>query len=73
MSLEKVRVLKGLGAEIIRTRTSAAWDDEDQGLKRVKILHKYCYLKIMKLFHKRNIIQHLSLNLPLSKGSKYAK
>ena len=28
-SMEKVRLLKGLGAEVVRTRTSAASDDPD--------------------------------------------
>lgn len=40
MSLEKVRVLKGLGAEIIRTRTSAAFDDEDSHISIAKKLER---------------------------------
>ena len=40
MSLEKVRVLKGLGAEIIRTRTSAAFDDEDSHISIAQRLEK---------------------------------
>ena len=40
MSLEKVRVLKGLGAEIIRTRTSAAFDDEDSHISIAQKLER---------------------------------
>jgi len=40
MSLEKVRVLKGLGAEIIRTRTSAAFDDDDSHISIAKKLER---------------------------------
>jgi len=40
MSLEKVRVLKGLGAEIIRTRTSAAFDDPDSHISIAQKLER---------------------------------
>jgi len=40
MSMEKVRVLKGLGAEIIRTRTSAAFDDPDSHISIAQKLEK---------------------------------
>jgi len=40
MSMEKVRVLKALGAEIIRTRNSAAFDDYDSHISIAKRLEK---------------------------------
>ena len=40
MSLEKIRVLKALGAEIIRTRNSAAFDDPDSHISIAKNLEK---------------------------------
>merc|ERR1712048_871161 len=40
MSMEKVRVLKALGAEIIRTRNSAAFDDHDSHISIAKRLEK---------------------------------
>ena len=40
MSMEKVRVLKALGAEIVRTRTSAAFDDEDSHISIARNLEK---------------------------------
>lgn len=40
MSMEKVRVLKGLGAEIIRTRTSAAFDDPDSHISIARKLEQ---------------------------------
>ena len=40
MSMEKVRVLKGLGAEIIRTRTSAAFDDPDSHISIAQNLER---------------------------------
>ena len=43
MSLEKIRVLKALGAEIIRTRTSAAFDDPDSHISIAKDLEKVLY------------------------------
>jgi cystathionine beta-synthase len=40
MSMEKVRVLKGLGAEIVRTRTSAAFDDDDSHISIARNLER---------------------------------
>lgn len=40
MSMEKVRVLKALGAEIVRTRTSAAFDDDDSHISIARKLEK---------------------------------
>lgn len=40
MSLEKIRVLKALGADIIRTRNSAAFDDPDSHISIAKNLEK---------------------------------
>ena len=38
MSNEKVDILKGLGAEVIRTPTEAAWDDYDSHIELAKRL-----------------------------------
>jgi len=40
MSMEKVRVLKALGAEIVRTRTSAAFDDDDSHISIARNLER---------------------------------
>lgn len=40
MSMEKVRVIQGLGAETVRTRTSAAFDDEDSHISIARKLER---------------------------------
>jgi cystathionine beta-synthase len=51
MSKEKVDVLKGLGAEIIRTPTEAAWDAPESHIGVARKLNKEIPDSWIRVFH----------------------
>lgn len=59
MSLEKIQVLKGLGAEIIRTPTEAAWDSPESHISVAENLRK-------KLPNAHILDQYINVNNPLA-------